>query len=135
MGTMGTIATNKRQIILYYHSETTLGKQAYAYLQASNKKILAVDISKTKITGMQWLEISENLNTILSKLVNQEHPDYRKNYTTGISLDKNDWIKVLQNHPETLRCPILANGKVFSLIESPSEISKLLESEEKHKDF
>ena len=132
---MGSIATDKRQIILYYNSETSLGKQTYAYVQTSNKKILAVDISKTKITGMEWLEISERLNTILSKLVNQEHPDFTKNYTTGISLNKEDWIKVLQNHPETLRCPILANGKVFSLIETPSEVAELLESEEKHEDF
>lgn len=127
---MGTIATDKRKIILYYNSETSLGKQAYGFVQASNKKILAVDIYKTKVTGMQWLEISENLNTILSKLVNQEHPDFKNTYGSGISLDKEDWIKVLQNQPETMRCPILVNGKDFYLIETPSEIAKHLESEE-----
>ncbi|MEO8934193.1 MAG: ArsC/Spx/MgsR family protein [Xanthomarina sp.] len=130
---MGSIATNKREVILYYNSETSLGKQAYGYVQASNKKILAIDISKTKITGMEWLEISEKLHIKLSKLINQEHHDFKKNYTTGISLNKEDWIKVLQKHPETLRCPILVNGKVFSLIETPSEIAKHLETEENPK--
>jgi arsenate reductase-like glutaredoxin family protein len=125
---MGTIATDKREIILYYHSETSLGKQAYGFVQASNKKILAIDLDKTKVTGMQWLEISENLNTILSKLVNQEHPEFKTHYDSGISLDKEDWIKVLQNHPETLRCPILINGDNYYLIETPSEISKILEN-------
>lgn len=124
---MGTIATDKRQLILYYHSETSLGKQAYAFAHASDKNILAIDISTTKITGTQWLEISENLNTILSKLVNQEHPDFKKYYKSGISLDKEDWIKVLQKHPDTLRCPILVDGKKFHLVETPSEISKYLE--------
>ncbi|GGG58414.1 arsenate reductase family protein [Bizionia arctica] len=126
---MGTIATNQNQVILYYHSETSLGKQAYGFLQATNKKILAIDISKTKVTGMQWLEISENLNTILSKLVNQEHPNFKANFDSGINLDKEDWIKVIQNYPETLRCPILIDGDKYYLIEIPSEISKLLEKE------
>ncbi|MCX7550092.1 arsenate reductase family protein [Xanthomarina sp. F2636L] len=127
---MGTIATDKRKIILYYHSENSLGKQAYGYLQASKKKILAIDISKTKVTGMQWLEISENLHTILSKLVNQDHPNFKDHYDSGITLDKEDWIKVLQNHPETLRCPILIDGNNYHLIETPSEISKHLEKED-----
>ncbi|MCX7547237.1 hypothetical protein OS188_04645 [Xanthomarina sp. F1114] len=130
---MGTISTDKKKIILYYNSETPLGKQAYGFVQASSKKVLAVDISKTKITGTQWLEISENLHTILSKLVNQEHPDFKNNYGSGISLDKEDWIKVLQNKPKTLRCPILVNGKEFHLIETPSQITKHLESEENKK--
>ncbi|MFL0353699.1 arsenate reductase family protein [Xanthomarina sp. GH4-25] len=131
---MGTIAIDKRKIILYYHSENQLGKQAYSYLQATNKKILAVDISKTKVTGTQWLEISENLHTILSKLINQEHPNFRDYYDSGITLDKEDWIKVLQKHPETLRCPILINGENYHLIETPSEVSKYLENEDISKD-
>ncbi|WP_370098604.1 arsenate reductase family protein [Xanthomarina gelatinilytica] len=131
---MGTIATDKKKLILYYHPETSIGKQAYAFALASNKKILAIDISKTKITGTQWLEISENLNTILSKLVNLEHPEFTNNYDSGLSLDKDDWIKVLQKHPETLRCPILVDGKNYHLIETPSKVSKLIEKEETAED-
>lgn len=131
---MGSIATNKREIILYYNSETSLGKQAYGFVQTSTKKILAIDISKTKLTGMEWLEIAEQLHTTISNLVNQDHPDFKHNYgDPGISLDEEDWIKVLQKHPETLRYPILVNGTVFSFVETPSDISKSLENEETSK--
>lgn len=127
---MGTIATNKKKLTFYYHPESSIGKQAYVFALASNKKNLAINISKTKITGTQWLEISENLNIILSKLVNQEHPEFTKNYDSGLSLDKNNWIKVLQNHPETLRCPILVDGKNYHLIETPYKVINLFENVE-----
>lgn len=53
---MGTIATNKKKLTFYYHPESSIGKQAYVFALASNKKNLAINISKTKITGTQWLE-------------------------------------------------------------------------------
>jgi arsenate reductase-like glutaredoxin family protein len=67
-------------------------------------------------------------------LVNQEHPEFTNNYDSGLSLDKDDWIKVLQKHPETLRCPILVDGKNYHLIETPSKVSKLIEKEETAED-
>ncbi|SFN74241.1 Arsenate reductase, glutaredoxin family [Bizionia echini] len=128
---MGTIATDNGKVILYYNSENSLGQQAYAYVNASDRGILAIDISKTKVTGTQWAEIAANLNTNLSGLVNQEHPDFKNNYKTeDASLSNDDWIKVLQNHPSSLRCPILIDGKTFHFIETPSEISKYFDKEE-----
>ncbi|EGV44358.1 hypothetical protein BZARG_741 [Bizionia argentinensis JUB59] len=127
---MGTIATDNEKVILYYNSENTIGKQAYAYVSTSNRDVLAIDTSKTKVTGMQWLEIASRLKTSLSGLVNQEHPDFQNNYKTeNASLSEEDWIKVLQNHPNSLRCPILVDGKNFHFIETPSEISKYFDKE------
>ncbi|WP_231931321.1 MULTISPECIES: arsenate reductase family protein [Bizionia] len=132
---MGTIATNNRKVILYYNSETSLGQQAYAYVNTTNRGILAIDISKTKVTGTQWAEIATNLNTTLGGLVNQEHPDFKNSYNTDkASLSEDDWIKILQNHPSSLRCPILVDGKNFHFIETPSEISKYFDKEEKSVD-
>ncbi|MGY0392836.1 arsenate reductase family protein [Bizionia sp. KMM 8389] len=127
---MGTIATEKEKVILYYNSENSLGKQAYSYVNTSNRDVLAIDISKTKVTGTQWIEISEKLEKPLSNLINTEHPDFQKNYDTdNASLSEDDWIKILQNHPTSLRCPILVNGETFHLIETPSEISKYFDKE------
>ncbi|TYB77099.1 arsenate reductase family protein [Bizionia myxarmorum] len=132
---MGTIATDNGKVILYYNSEDSLGKQAYGFVNASNRGILAIDISKTKVTGTQWADIATHLNIPISGLVNQEHPDFSNKYNTeNASLSADDWIKVLQNEPNTLRCPILVDGKKFHFIETPSEISKFFDKEEKSED-
>lgn len=132
---MGTIATDNGKVILYYNSADSLGKQAYAYVNSTNRGILAIDISKTKVTGTQWAEIATKLQTTISGLVNQEHPDFKNTYKTeNASLSEDDWIKVLQNHPSSLRCPILVDGKNFHFIETPSEISKYFDKEEKSAD-
>ena len=55
---MGTIATDNREINLYYNAETNKGMQTLAYLESSEKKVLAIDLSKTKVTGTQWLPAS-----------------------------------------------------------------------------
>ncbi len=132
---MGTLATDNEKVILFYNSENSLGQQTYAFANTTSRGLLAIDISKTKVTGTQWAEIATELQTTISGLVNQEHPEFRNNYKTEkASLSEDDWIKVLQNHPASLRCPILVDGKNFHLIETPSEISKYFDMEDESKD-
>lgn len=69
---MGVIAKNDRELKLYYNSETSIGKQTLPYVEASEKEIVTIDISKTKVTGTQWVEIAGNLNLHISQLVNQK---------------------------------------------------------------
>ncbi|WP_452226050.1 arsenate reductase family protein [Lacinutrix cladophorae] len=129
---MGVIATNKREIKLYYNSKTAIGKQTLPYAQASNKKLLAIDLSKTKVTGTQWIEIAENLKMPLADLVHQKHPDFTKNYSEkNIDLNTEDWIKVLQKHPETLKCSILNIGNHYHLLETPSDFIKYMKPDSK----
>ena len=124
---MGTIATNKRENILYYHSGTTLGKQTLAYVEASDNKVLDIDISKTKVTGTQWAQIADGLRVHISDLVEKEHPDFVKNYgKTPVDLDDEDWLKVLENHPEVVTYPIVINGETFLQIKNPSDFAKFL---------
>ena len=131
---MSTIAKDDRQLTLYYHSESSLGKQALAYLNASDRDINPIDISKTKVTGTQWVDIAKNLNMPLSELIDQDHPDFESNYDSPNNLSTDDWIKVIQNSPIALRYPILINGQKYNIIETPSEISKLLEIEDVSQD-
>ncbi len=77
---MGVISTDDRKISIYYHSGTSIGKQAYAYTQASEKKLLGIDISKTNVTGTQWAELADGLGVEISELIQQDHPDFKATY-------------------------------------------------------
>ena len=124
---MGVISKDDKKIILYYHSGSSLGKQTLAYAEASKRKLLSVDISKTKVTGTQWAEIAENLNMQVSDLINREHPDFIKNYGSDpIDLNQHDWMRVLEKTPEALTYPIVINGNEYLQIKSPSDFAKHL---------
>ena len=77
---MGVIATNKREIKLFYNAETNKGMQTLAYLKSSQKKVLDIDLSKTKVTGTQWTELAKLLGKPIKDLINTEHPDFIKKY-------------------------------------------------------
>ncbi|MFD2550557.1 arsenate reductase family protein [Bizionia sediminis] len=127
---MGTIAKNKREVKLYYNSNNSLGQQAFAYVQATNKDVLAIDISKTKVTGTQWTELAKNLDLAVADLVDKKHPNFKEAYgSEPVNLKETDWIKVLQSEPTCLKGPVLINGSRHYLIKTPSEVSKYLPSE------
>src|SRR5690606_9845435 len=124
---MGVISKDDKKITLYYHSGTSLGKQTLGYVEASKRKLLPVDISKTKVTGTQWAEIADNLNLEVSDLIDKEHPDFVKNYGSGpIDLDQHDWMKVLEKNPEVLTYPVVINGNEYLQIKNPSDFTKYL---------
>jgi len=125
---MGTISTKKNMITLYYNSQTALGKQTYPYVKTADKKVLAIDISKTKVSGTQWATIADNLNISIGDLINNEHPDFTKNYDTSAHFESEDWIKVLNANPETLKCPIIIIEASYYLLKTPSDFLKYIES-------
>ncbi|UOB16735.1 arsenate reductase family protein [Abyssalbus ytuae] len=124
---MGTIATNNRQITLFYHPDTSLGKRMNAYVNSMDKDVLIVDVSKTKVTGTQWSELAEKLNIKIADLINQEHPDFTKNYGKGpFDMEEHDWLKVLEMHPELLIHPIVINGEEYMQIKKPTDFTKFM---------
>ena len=66
------ISKNKRQITIYYHSDNSIGKQVFAYTTVSKKKLLVIDILKTKVTGTQWAELASRLDIKIIDLINTE---------------------------------------------------------------
>lgn len=127
---MGVIAKNENQITLYYNSETSLGKQTYAYVESAEKDILAVDISKTKVTGTQWAELADNLNIPIKNLVDQDHPNFVEVYGKDkVDLDENDWFSVLEKTPSVLTCAIVVDAKKTIPIKSPSDFVKYIEDD------
>ncbi|WP_117882331.1 arsenate reductase family protein [Aureibaculum luteum] len=127
---MGVISKDNRQIKLYYNSETSLGKQTLPFVKASEKKVLTIDISTTKVTGTQWLEIADHLKMPISELVNLNHPDFVKIYGNKlINLKEHDWLKLIEKHPIIISYPIVIHGNTFIQIKSPSDFAKYLDKE------
>lgn len=111
---MDSIAKDKNQITLFYSSENSLGKQVQAYVESADKKVLGVDISKTKVTGTQWSEIAEGLGVDISDLVDRQHPDFKNEYgDSDINLDWNDWLKLLEKSPHILKYPVAIDGEDY----------------------
>lgn len=127
---MGVIATNSREIKLFYNAETNKGMQTLAYLKSSKKKILDVDLSKTKVTGTQWTELAKLLGKPIKDLINTEHPDFINKYGKNPDLqDDEDWLKVMENNPKVVTQPILVNGDQAVQIDTPSEVMRFLEDD------
>jgi len=113
-------------IKIYYSSESSIGKQTYAYVNASFKEILGIDVLKSKVTGTQWKDIAEHLNLQISDMIDQEHPIFTENYDKDLNLDQDGWIKVLNNHPEVLNYPIVIMDDDYKQIKNPSDMEKHL---------
>ena len=123
---MSIISNHHNKITLIYNSKTSIGKQTLAYANNTRKKLLAIDTSKTTVTSTQWVEIIDKLNVVASKLINTSHPNFVKHYDEKTSLELNDWLKIIEKHPEVITTPIFINGSTYKQISSPSEIVRYL---------
>ncbi|WP_156033103.1 arsenate reductase family protein [Sediminibacter sp. Hel_I_10] len=114
-------------IKIYYSSESSIGKQTYGYVNASFKDLLAIDVTKSNVTGTQWKDLAEHLNISISDLVDKEHPIFTEKYDNTADLDEDGWIKVLDANPEVLNYPIVIIGDDYFHIKNPSDIEKHLD--------
>lgn len=128
---MGVISKGKNEIKLFFHSQSSIGKQIRAYVMASERKILTVDISKTNVTGTEWTELAEGLGIPISELINKEHPDFVQTYGENVNLEAEDWLKVLDKHPEVLTTPVAIIGDRYVQLYSPSDFIKYIEPDSK----
>ncbi len=128
---MGVISTNNNEIKLFYHSENSLGKQTHAYVQSTDKKVLGIDISQTKVTGTQWIELARNLGISVDKLINKQHPDFSQNYDENSNLEEEDWLKVLDKMPIVLTYPVAIIGEKYVQLKGPADFVKYIEPDSK----
>ena len=124
---MGVISTNDNEIKLYYNSENSLGKQTNAYVQSSDKKILAIDISQTKVTGTQWIELARHLGVRVDQLINKKHPDFSQTYSEDTEMEEEDWLKILDKMPIVLTYPIAIIGQKYVQLKGPADFVKYME--------
>lgn len=112
---MGIIAKDDRQLTLIYSSNTSIGAKVNAYAQAANDKLLAIDISKTKLSDSQWAEIVSELNITFKDLVSHKEDK-------DASFTDDDWLKILQSDDRLLAKPVAINGDRIKQLESYTSI-------------
>ena len=124
------ISKNKRQITIYYHSDNSIGKQVFAYTTVSKKKLLAIDILKTKVTGTQWAELASRLDKKIIDLINTEHPDFIQKYGENkLDLEQHHWLKIIEKNPHLIKYPIIIDGENYIQIKSTAAIKKYIETD------
>lgn len=130
MDDMGVISTDKNKLSLYYNSESSIGKQCYAYVQSSDKKVLGIDITKTTVTPTQWTELADGLNIKVKDLLDTSHPDFKQKYgEDAIAMEPNDWLKILEKNPQLVQFPVLIFGEKYYQLKSGAEFKKYLEAD------
>ena len=127
---MGVIAKHKNKISLYYHSDTAIGKQTRAYVESSEKEILAKDLAEENLSGTQWAEIANGLGKRASSLIDREHPEFIKEYGEDqIVMEEHNWLQILDKHPVVVSHPILIVGDSYHEISTPSDVMKYIETD------
>ena len=122
---MGVIARNEKQLTLIYSSNTRVGKRAYAYLNGLDKKFLGIDISKTKVSDTQWVEIADALGVKVGDLVDKKELDLATENTADFGT--NDWLKIIQNNDKAIEFPIAIKGNITRQIVSSTELLEFYE--------
>ncbi len=120
----GVISTSDGQITLFYNSKSQRGKQTVAYASTHGLPLEKIDILKTPMTGTQITELANRLGIRIEDMVNQEHYKYRKKFIAQCFTSE-DWITVIQNHPEIMKQPIALRGNRTIWVETPTDIIRI----------
>lgn len=120
----GVISTSERQITLFYNPKSQRGKQALVYARTHGLAIEEIDILKTPLTGTQISELAARLGLDIKDLVNQDHYKYRKKFALQC-FNPEDWITLIQNHPELMKQPIALRGNRTVWVKTPTDIIRI----------
>ncbi len=123
MKNMSILARDKRQLTYIYSSKSHLGKQVLSYVQAIDKKVNFVDISKDKLGDTIWVELAENLELKLGEILTIQD-NQKDDFGNTEDFDTDDWLKIINKNPELLQKPIAVNMDSVMLISNRSEILK-----------
>ncbi|MBC3846286.1 hypothetical protein H8K90_07840 [Winogradskyella echinorum] len=121
---MGVFSDDDRQITCVYNSKSNKDKQTLAYLTASEKRLLSLDISKEEITGTQWAELAVRLDKKLCNLIDKEQID---GDITNFS--DSDCITILRENPSALKGAIVFTEHIAKLILNPSKVLEFIDAD------
>lgn len=127
---MSILAKDQRQLTVFYDSKSELGKKIRVRAEASDLKVLPIDLLQTNLTGTEWAEVAEMLGVTVDQLIDQDHPIFKELYGKDhVDLDENDSIKVLEKNPETLVFPIGVRGQRAVQVKQLSDLNPLFDAD------
>ena len=115
-------------IKIYYGNDDYKDPQIEARAKAENVKVLPIDVTKTKLTGTQILQMAEKLNVDVSEMVNKNVKDY-DSIVTGKSYDKEGWLNILLENPILIR-PMAERGKRMVFLDTAFDIRKIAKNDQ-----
>jgi arsenate reductase-like glutaredoxin family protein len=120
---MISLATDLKQIVLFYNSNQKNHRETLAYAASTCKKVLSIDVSKVKVAGTAWTEIADALQLRAGDLLHTDHSSYAKKYGEHKDINCNAAIKTLQKDPDMLIFPIAIQGEKAMELKLDSEMS------------
>jgi len=119
------ISKNNNQINLYYHPEHRLAKKCIAIANANKAKVLAIDISKTRVSQTDWSEIARLLDVSVIELLDLEHEYIISKFGKTPDVDEFSALKIIQNNPEVIHSPIALRKDKVVVADTARDILKL----------
>lgn len=121
-----TLATDNKELIVIYTSESSIAKQTLGYVKSSESALNLRNISDSGLTGTQWSEVADLLGRSIDKMVAKNHPDVAP-LLNNATLSDTDWIHFIQHNPVAIQRPILIQGTKAVQIKTPSEAMRFIE--------
>lgn len=125
---MAITSLDKKQINLYYNSNLELGRKVVGYIKSSDKKILAVDVLKSRPSKTQWAEWSQALSVPLKNFIDFSQI---KKVNESEDYSEMDLINILDHHPHAFRGCILINGNTKAFITDAQQALTFLGADSK----
>ncbi|NNE31217.1 MAG: hypothetical protein HKN40_02485 [Winogradskyella sp.] len=113
--------TDDRLINCIYVGGNKFGDQLEAFLKASDKNILAIDISKTMPTDTQWHDIAKELNISLKALIDTKKID---GFNSDTNYSEEGLVKILAQNPDALDGAIIMEGDRIAHVKQYTDVLK-----------
>lgn len=121
---MGIFSEDEREITCVYNGENYTDQQTLAYLKASEKSLLDIDITKTKVTGTQWADLASRLNKSINNLLNEQEVEGDLS-----AFNENDCITLLREEPKVLNGAIVFTADKAKQVKNPSTVLEFIETD------
>lgn len=122
---METKKKSNMEFKFIYDSNQIKEREAYGYAKSLDQHFInAIDLSKETLTERQWAEIAQKLNVTIQELID-ENNDYYQDELKGKEFDEHDLLRLIKDHPQIIKTPIIDSEKHAKFIKSPYDFNEM----------
>ena len=115
---------SSKEIVLLMSGNESLNKQTIAHAQSLKHPVNVQEQLEGITTSTLYSLILENSDMEPKHLLDRSS-SYYQDELRGKDLTREEWIHVLQQHPELLRAPVGLRGKKVVVCDNPSNVQSL----------